>query len=101
MQNQPERVVLDRDDLRRTLVRIAHEIVEKTGGSGLAVVGIHRRGAVLAQRVRDPPQSRVDFATHRCRRFSGPLPRRSQKPTLFCSESLTQQRRRSECGARL
>src|SRR5687767_15737622 len=39
--------------MRRTLVRISHEIVEKTGGSGLAVVGIHRRGAVLAQRVRD------------------------------------------------
>ena len=32
MQNQPERVVLDRDDLRRTLVRIAHEIVEKNPG---------------------------------------------------------------------
>src|SRR6187402_3412688 len=39
--------------MRRTLVRISHEIVEKTGGSRLAVVGIHRRGAVLAQRVRD------------------------------------------------
>ena len=30
---QPERVVLDRDDLRRTLVRIAHEIVEKNPGA--------------------------------------------------------------------
>src|SRR5215213_11247131 len=39
--------------MRRTLVRISHEIVEKTGGSSLAVVGIHRRGAVLAQRLRD------------------------------------------------
>src|SRR5688500_20358385 len=39
--------------MRRTLVRIAHEIVEKTGGSRLAVVGIHRRGAVIAQRLRD------------------------------------------------
>ena len=48
-----DKVVLDREDMRRTLVRISHEIVEKTGGSGLAVVGIHRRGAVLAQRVRD------------------------------------------------
>ena len=47
------KVVLDEDDVRRTLVRIAHEIVEKTGGSRLAVVGIHRRGALLAQRVRD------------------------------------------------
>ncbi len=48
-----EKTVLDREDVRRTLVRIAHEIVEKTGGEGVAVVGIHRRGAVLAQRVRD------------------------------------------------
>ena len=48
-----QKVVLDSDDVRRTLVRIAHEIVEKTGGEGIAVVGIHRRGAVLAARLRD------------------------------------------------
>jgi pyrimidine operon attenuation protein / uracil phosphoribosyltransferase len=48
-----EKTVLDREDVRRTLVRIAHEIVEKTGGQGVAVVGIHRRGAVLASRLRD------------------------------------------------
>ena len=48
-----DKVVLDAEDMRRTLVRIAHEIVEKTGGSRLAIVGIHRRGAVLAQRIRD------------------------------------------------
>jgi pyrimidine operon attenuation protein/uracil phosphoribosyltransferase len=48
-----DKVVLDGEDMRRTLVRISHEIVEKTDGSGLAVVGIHRRGALLAQRVRD------------------------------------------------
>ena len=59
-----ERVVLDRDDLRRTLVRIAHEIIEKNAGagagdadsdvgpsSGIAIVGIHTRGAVLARRL--------------------------------------------------
>jgi pyrimidine operon attenuation protein/uracil phosphoribosyltransferase len=47
-----EKVVLDRDDMRRTLVRIAHEIVEKQAEpQQLAVVGIHRRGAVLAQRI--------------------------------------------------
>jgi pyrimidine operon attenuation protein/uracil phosphoribosyltransferase len=48
-------VVLDRDDMRRTLVRIAHEIVEKNppdeAGAGLAIVGVHRRGAVLARRL--------------------------------------------------
>jgi pyrimidine operon attenuation protein/uracil phosphoribosyltransferase len=48
-----ERVVLDGDDVRRTLVRIAHEIVERTGGEDVAVVGIHRRGAPLARRLRD------------------------------------------------
>ena len=48
-----EKTVLDRDDVRRTLVRIAHEIVENTGGEGVAVVGIHRRGAVVAARLRD------------------------------------------------
>ena len=48
-----QKVVLDRDDVRRTLQRIAHEIVEKTGGEGVAVVGIHRRGAILGRRLRD------------------------------------------------
>jgi pyrimidine operon attenuation protein/uracil phosphoribosyltransferase len=47
-----ETVVLERDDLRRTLRRIAHEIVEKNPDPGaLAVVGIHTRGAVLAARL--------------------------------------------------
>jgi pyrimidine operon attenuation protein/uracil phosphoribosyltransferase len=47
-----ERVVLDHDDLRRTLVRIAHEIVEKNSqGSALAMVGIHTRGALIAERL--------------------------------------------------
>jgi pyrimidine operon attenuation protein/uracil phosphoribosyltransferase len=47
-----EKVVLDRDDLRRTLRRIAHEIVEKNAGSdGLALVGIHTRGAIIARRL--------------------------------------------------
>jgi pyrimidine operon attenuation protein / uracil phosphoribosyltransferase len=44
-------VVLDRDDMRRTLVRIAHEIVEKNPDGAIALAGIHRRGAVLARRL--------------------------------------------------
>ena len=48
---QDTTVVLDRDDIRRTLVRIAHEIVEKNPDGGVALVGIHRRGAILAQRL--------------------------------------------------
>jgi pyrimidine operon attenuation protein/uracil phosphoribosyltransferase len=37
--------------MRRTLVRIAHEIVEKNPDGQLAIVGIHRRGAHLARRL--------------------------------------------------
>ena len=44
------KVVLDEDDVRRTLVRIAHEIVEKNPDGQVALVGIHRRGAHLATR---------------------------------------------------
>jgi pyrimidine operon attenuation protein/uracil phosphoribosyltransferase len=48
------KVVLDGEDMRRTLTRIAHEIVEKGGEpERLALVGIHRRGAVLAARLRE------------------------------------------------
>jgi pyrimidine operon attenuation protein/uracil phosphoribosyltransferase len=45
------KVVLAEDDIGRTLVRIAHEIVEKNAGRPVALVGIHRRGAHLAQRL--------------------------------------------------
>jgi len=71
----PEKtVVLDEDDIRRTLVRIAHEIVEKNAGRPVALVGIHRRGAHLAQRVhrlvcdlleRDVPLGDLDIAFYR------------------------------------
>src|SRR3954451_24749334 len=46
-----ENVVLDEDDIRRTLVRIAHEIVEKNADGDVALVGIHRRGAHLDTRL--------------------------------------------------
>jgi pyrimidine operon attenuation protein/uracil phosphoribosyltransferase len=46
-----EKVVLDRDGLRRALVRIAHEIVERNPGEQLAIVGIHTRGADLSRRL--------------------------------------------------
>ena len=51
--DHPEKVVLDQDDIRRTLVRIAHEVVEKNvEPEQLAIVGIHRRGAILAARLK-------------------------------------------------
>ena len=40
------------DEVRRALVRVGHEIVEKHGGAtGLALVGIEHRGPALAERI--------------------------------------------------
>jgi pyrimidine operon attenuation protein/uracil phosphoribosyltransferase len=48
----PERRILDADDLRRALVRIAHEIVESHGGTDdLVLVGLRTRGYPLAERL--------------------------------------------------
>ena len=61
-------VALDRDDMRRTLVRIAHEIIEKNPpheaafGTGFAIVGVHRRGAVLASRLHSLTSDLTDLA---------------------------------------
>jgi pyrimidine operon attenuation protein / uracil phosphoribosyltransferase len=49
-----EKVVLREEDMQRALTRIAHEIAERNPrASQIALVGIHRRGAFLAQRLRD------------------------------------------------
>ncbi len=45
-------VVMDSVQLRRTVVRIAHEIIEKNKGvEGLILVGIRKRGVPLAERI--------------------------------------------------
>jgi pyrimidine operon attenuation protein/uracil phosphoribosyltransferase len=71
---QERRVVLDEDDVRRTLVRIAHEIIEKNAGRPIALVGIHRRGAHLATRLHtlvcdllgeEVPRGDIDIAFYR------------------------------------
>jgi pyrimidine operon attenuation protein/uracil phosphoribosyltransferase len=69
------KVVLDAGEMRRTLVRIAHEIVERHDGpEALAIVGIQRRGAVLAERLHgllsdlleeDVPLGQVDISFYR------------------------------------
>jgi pyrimidine operon attenuation protein / uracil phosphoribosyltransferase len=44
--------VMERDEVRRALVRIAHEIVEANKGTeDLVIVGIRTRGAPLAERI--------------------------------------------------
>ena len=46
-------ILLDDEALRRTLSRIAHEIIERNDElEDVALVGIHTRGVPLAQRLR-------------------------------------------------
>jgi pyrimidine operon attenuation protein / uracil phosphoribosyltransferase len=85
-----DKVVLDGDDMRRTLVRIAHEIVEKQiEPQQLAIVGIHRRGAILARRLRtllddlldaEVPLGDVDISFYR-----DDLSRRADAPVVNAS----------------
>jgi pyrimidine operon attenuation protein/uracil phosphoribosyltransferase len=50
----PPRTLLQADDVRRAIVRMAHELVETApDGSRLLVLGIPTRGAVLARRLAD------------------------------------------------
>ena len=84
------KVVLDGDDMRRTLTRIAHEIVENGGDpERLALVGIHRRGALLAARLREllvelhdieVPLGDLDIAFYR-----DDVGRRAEQPTVHAS----------------
>jgi pyrimidine operon attenuation protein / uracil phosphoribosyltransferase len=49
-----KRQLLSGEEIGRTLKRLAHEIVEKSGGAkDLALIGVRRRGIPLAQRLSD------------------------------------------------
>lgn len=46
--------VMDADDIRRAVTRIAHEIIEKNkGAEDIAIVGIQSRGVPIAHRLAD------------------------------------------------
>jgi pyrimidine operon attenuation protein/uracil phosphoribosyltransferase len=52
MQIKEKRQLMSATEIDRTLQRLAHEIVEKSGGtSNLALIGIRRRGVPIAQRI--------------------------------------------------
>lgn len=49
-----EKIVMTAEDIRRTLTRIAHEIIERNKGTGdLILVGLRTRGVPLAKRLAD------------------------------------------------
>src|SRR5882762_7090175 len=67
--------VLDADGIRRTITRLAHEVVERNGGlDGLVLVGIQTRGVAIATRLADviadfegarPAVGALDITLHR------------------------------------
>ena len=69
------RVILDTDAVRRTLARLAHELIERNDAlDDLALVGIHTRGVPLARRLQalvsersdaEPLLGAVDVSFHR------------------------------------
>jgi pyrimidine operon attenuation protein/uracil phosphoribosyltransferase len=71
----PERLIMSEDDIRRALVRIAHEAVESVDGcDDMVLIGIHTRGVPLAHRVAevikgfenaDIPVGALDIGPHR------------------------------------
>jgi len=78
---------MDADRIRRTLTRIAHEIVERNKGTDdLALVGIRTRGVMIARRIagtlreitgRDIPTGALDITLYRddlMRQAVGPQP---------------------------
>jgi pyrimidine operon attenuation protein/uracil phosphoribosyltransferase len=75
MAEPDEKQVLDEEAIRRALVRMAHEIVEKNRGArDIVLVGIWTRGAYLAKRLADaiervegirPPVGTLDVTFHR------------------------------------
>ncbi len=88
-------VVMDADGMRRALMRIAHEIVERNRGVGdIALVGLRSRGVPIAQRLarslleitgRKVPTGALDITLYRddlMRQAVGPQPvlRRTEIP---------------------
>jgi pyrimidine operon attenuation protein/uracil phosphoribosyltransferase len=67
--------IMDGEQVRRAVMRVAHEIVERSGGAErLALIGIHTRGVPLARRLaqmvgsiegREPLCGTVDIALYR------------------------------------
>jgi pyrimidine operon attenuation protein/uracil phosphoribosyltransferase len=75
VQGRVKTTVMDRDAIRRSLIRIAHEIVERNrGAEHLVVIGIISKGDVLAARIaaaleglegHPVPMGAIDISGHR------------------------------------
>jgi pyrimidine operon attenuation protein / uracil phosphoribosyltransferase len=79
--------LMSASEIERTLVRLAHEIVEKNNGSeGLALVGIERRGVPLARRLAALlaaiEKKSIDVGTLNIRLYRDDLSTRDLRPVV-------------------
>jgi len=91
MSVQEKKQLMSATEIDRTLQRLAHEIVEKSGGTAnLALIGIRRRGVPLAQRIAkamrgidgvDVPVGTLDITLYR-----DDLSKVAQQPVIHSSE---------------
>jgi pyrimidine operon attenuation protein / uracil phosphoribosyltransferase len=92
--------LMSASEIDRTLVRLAHEIIERNNGvQGLVLVGVQRRGLPIAERLADgiagiekvkPPVGSVDITPHRDdRKNSGALPTTAQTAIPFSIQDQT------------
>jgi pyrimidine operon attenuation protein/uracil phosphoribosyltransferase len=89
----PNSRILDAEQMRRALKRIAHEIVERNSGTeNLALIGIHTRGVPLAERLAGmlaeiegppPPVGAVDISLYRDDTGRGGASARMQPTDIF------------------
>ena len=88
------RRILTSDEMRRALVRISHEILERNGGADdLVLMGLHTRGVPIARRIaefvksfegRNVPVGSLDIGLYRDDLAGGarPLIRRTNIPAI-------------------
>jgi len=95
-----EKQIMSAEEIRRALVRIAHEVIERNAGvDAVAMVGIRARGVPLAQRLaqaiagtegREVPVGMLDITLYRddlAMRADHPVVRRTEIP--FSVDGLT------------
>ena len=88
------RQILTSDEMRRALVRISHEILERNGGADdLVLMGLHTRGVPIARRIakfvksfegKDVPVGSLDIGLYRDDLAGGarPLMQRTDIPAI-------------------
>jgi pyrimidine operon attenuation protein/uracil phosphoribosyltransferase len=92
--------LMSASEIERTLVRLAHEIVERNNGvEGLVLIGVQRRGLPIAERLAagiegiekvKPPVGSVDITPHRDdRKHSGSPPPTAQTAIPFSIQDKT------------